>query len=1041
MTLTAIAVGVWLAGVMYFGLQLIASLLHLRGITCRATAISSGPAASTISCLTRLFEVDPVRVVVSCEIDRPLLWGWRQPILLLPINHIDWSDDDLEMIVTHECAHAARWDHRSRILLAVMRCNYWFHPVSWMLERLGGTLAEYAADDMSIDHGRSALSLGDCLLRFAGSPPRLPSLSFASFRALRNRLERLTVPRANPSQVDLPSRATITAMAIGTAVLLSLGIGTGSPRNILAATEILSSSPALRSKDPLSIREVIARMNAIPGWEHLPLDLEEQVAGQFLSGPEFNVDVTLLDEQGDPVMNALCALVENDFERTNRRGYLRSSNRIEELPLALGISDPNGGFAFQKIRGRQPSVSRNGIVGAVMVVLHPEYGIRYATLARTNRNQTMKLTLEAGVNLSGDVAMEDGTTISNLPLNVTLSNVSEERAPAFFEAQFGSSILVPRLVTQADGSYTIVGLPPKGHCVYVFPDYRVAGFELADRQGSQQFVPTNSLRHDLMVRSSERPNLVFRCVDAHGIEQPPAPLVGHQFGDERPVEIDADDNYVTRRYVMSGDGAGGKVYGMDLKMPLPWISLRHFRLSTDCDEPFEIQMTRGRVVRGKILDAETRRPLSGVDVWALKQDSIKAEDQPRWPQDYLSAKSQTNADGVFEFAISNDAWSLFLDGPIYGYELPASMVGEGMPAISRQLPPGEPLPEGNTDLDLVYFLKPSPRIRGRVVTDDMQPVPGAMVSCSYQVTERNESFTFADDRGEFELLPPPTRFAPSPAAQKALELLRGRPEPPDDFRCRIEVQCAQGFASLLLPENIDAQLQSNLEIRLHPKSEERLVEGRISLDGRGWEGIEVGIGNINARRISSGPDFAWANEGLPNVWSRTDEKGRYRIVVRDPEKGIARFSIRLPEEFPLQKNPYSRNRKFIEIREQTNEGPSLEYFSKPGDQVIRGQIKSPNGKPFTGARVRLRIENENAIWLGDPERMYKAKLSDAEGRFEFTDLPSTSYRLDVDSGAEGRSIWNTQVTQTCEAGETDVVVILDESVSKKPEKIIPKSIR
>jgi hypothetical protein len=188
------------------------------------------------------------------------------------------------------------------------------------------------------------------------------------------------------------------------------------------------------------------------------------------------------------------------------------------------------------------------------------------------------------------------------------------------------------------------------------------------------------------------------------------------------------------------------------------------RQASDCDEPFEIAVKRGRIVRGKIIDAVTLAPLAGVDVFANPPSPEVLPGQPRWPRDHIIAASRTNRDGLFEFAITMRAWSLYVDGPIYGYELPESMLGDRprkTKVSTRSLDPS-----GEGEEEVVIALQPQPRLRGRVLDENGQPAANALVSCSYWVTERNESVATTNALGEFELHPTPSRFTEKPLRRR-----------------------------------------------------------------------------------------------------------------------------------------------------------------------------------------------------------------------------------------------------------------------------------
>jgi hypothetical protein len=932
-----------------------------------------------------------------------------------------------------------------------MRCVYWFHPVAWMLERLGGTLAEYAADDLCVSRGRSALSLGDCLLRFASADPKSPSVSFASFRALRKRLERLALERTSSAPLQPVQRWLAPTFAMGLALMISFSIGIGDSTNAMEASVNRAAIQRLEQQQR-SLREVIASMHSLPGWEHLPLDLEEQVLSQPLSGPEFNVDVRLVDEQGDPVMNALCAIIENEFEQINRSGYLLMQH--EELPLALGATDSNGGVFLRNVRGRQPSTNLNGIVGPVLVILHPEYGIRFSRLARSNRIQKVDLTLESPVHIAGDVATEEGEVVPELPLVVTMFHGPIEGAAEFHEAHFSRSILLPKPKTSSDGSYVLSGLPPEWDCsVSLYPDSRIAAYQpIAIARRGLKFIPTQTRNHDIVVKRSDRPSLVFRCVNADGRESPPLPKAVGLPG-QSSFTVDIDGNIVTRSYRSGGgDGSGHMIYDLALQMPLPWVSMRYFRHALDCDEPFEIAVKRGRIVRGKIIDAVALAPLVGVDVRAVPPRPEVLPQQPKWPRDHLMVTaSRTNRDGSFEFAITDEAWSLYVDGPIYGYDLPESMLGTRS-VIINEWPHVQVIQAGEGDEEIVIALQPQPRLRGRVLDENGQPLANALVSCSYRITERNESVATTNALGEFELLPPPQRLLKNPSPQKNERGPFAYTPPPDDFTYQVSVTSDTGRATLRLPENWRKAANEPLEIVLQPRPGLRTLEGNVFLDGVGVPDFEVGITEGNRPPLDSGSHFEmWQSVNNAIVArAKTDAEGRYRIEIPESEFGMADFYILstiqnglLPPR-PLP-DPYihrTREETKVSLDGERNVGPDLKFLFKPGTQSIRGRVQSVDGKPFAGANISLRPQKEvEGIPLKEDVVPRERKtVSQSDGSFEFTNLLPGEYFVQGMTPYTG-SKWKLWVGVNCKAGDSDVILIMDQKFLEPPEKIAPQSIR
>ena len=86
-------------------------------------------------------------VLESAAVATPLTVGVFSPRVLLPAGWRTWQADKLRAVLAHEQAHVRRRDPLVACAARVNRCLFWFHPVSWWLERRLAADAEHACDD------------------------------------------------------------------------------------------------------------------------------------------------------------------------------------------------------------------------------------------------------------------------------------------------------------------------------------------------------------------------------------------------------------------------------------------------------------------------------------------------------------------------------------------------------------------------------------------------------------------------------------------------------------------------------------------------------------------------------------------------------------------------------------------------------------------------------------------------------------------------------------------------------------------------------
>ena len=163
-----------------------------------------------------------VRLFSSPAVSTPLTWAWRSPVVMLPEDAIDWSEDHRRIVLRHELAHVARADSLAQLLAGITCAVYWFHPLAWVVERRLRAECERACDDTVVSSGTPAAEYAAHLLEVARSARAFGASGFLSVAMARpSQLEGRLLAVLNESRrrVSLSSRARFIAAA-GTAMLL-----------------------------------------------------------------------------------------------------------------------------------------------------------------------------------------------------------------------------------------------------------------------------------------------------------------------------------------------------------------------------------------------------------------------------------------------------------------------------------------------------------------------------------------------------------------------------------------------------------------------------------------------------------------------------------------------------------------------------------------------------------------------------------------------------------------------------------------------------
>ncbi len=151
---------IYLAGAALLTLRLLVGLIYASKIVRRAKQVDLAGTAQRLPAGTRILE--------SADVLVPLTIGYRRPAVVLPADWKTWSDGSLVMVLAHETEHVRRGDTWVALLAAWSCVVYWFHPAAWLVRRRLAGLAELVCDDAVIRVTGSRNEYAENLLEMAG---------------------------------------------------------------------------------------------------------------------------------------------------------------------------------------------------------------------------------------------------------------------------------------------------------------------------------------------------------------------------------------------------------------------------------------------------------------------------------------------------------------------------------------------------------------------------------------------------------------------------------------------------------------------------------------------------------------------------------------------------------------------------------------------------------------------------------------------------------------------------------------------------------
>lgn len=133
----------------------------------------------------------PAEILQTDAGSMPMTFGILRPVIFMPSDAAQWSEDRRRLVLLHEMAHVRRHDPATQLLARMALSLYWWNPLAWIAWRQFLKERERATDDLVLNSGARASDYARHLLEIARA---MRPLSIASSAAVlvshsRSRLE------------------------------------------------------------------------------------------------------------------------------------------------------------------------------------------------------------------------------------------------------------------------------------------------------------------------------------------------------------------------------------------------------------------------------------------------------------------------------------------------------------------------------------------------------------------------------------------------------------------------------------------------------------------------------------------------------------------------------------------------------------------------------------------------------------------------------------------------------------------------------------
>jgi TonB family protein len=113
--------------------------------------------------------VGEVPVLETAAESMPVAFGIRRPVIFLPADAVEWTEERRRIVLMHELAHVWRGDTATHLLARAALALNWWNPLAWFAWREFLKERERAADDIVLESGAQASAYATHLLEVARS--------------------------------------------------------------------------------------------------------------------------------------------------------------------------------------------------------------------------------------------------------------------------------------------------------------------------------------------------------------------------------------------------------------------------------------------------------------------------------------------------------------------------------------------------------------------------------------------------------------------------------------------------------------------------------------------------------------------------------------------------------------------------------------------------------------------------------------------------------------------------------------------------------
>jgi len=234
---------IWSAGLIVLLSRIIIGLFGVHRLTRQGQKISASSWRQLLNHFLKSISIKrKIGLFSHKNVNIPLTWGVIKPVVILPTESKNWTQDQRSSALFHELSHIKRGDFLVKILARCSLALYWFNPLSWFAFRMMKKEQEKACDELVLKAGVKPSTYAVNLLsiknagQFQWSPPSA-ALGAVGKSQLNERLIAILKQQLNPKEVNMKTKILLSTLIIMTIAF----IGLARPSQSEAYTDIVLS--------------------------------------------------------------------------------------------------------------------------------------------------------------------------------------------------------------------------------------------------------------------------------------------------------------------------------------------------------------------------------------------------------------------------------------------------------------------------------------------------------------------------------------------------------------------------------------------------------------------------------------------------------------------------------------------------------------------------------------------------------------------------------------------------------------------------------